>query len=115
MTPWLTGVVVAAAVAAWVVAPLRGLHRSLVAPDQETADLLEAKEAIYRSIVDLEFDLKTGKAEPGQYATMRLQLESEAVSILRRLEQTLSPDDILEMEIAAARRRLTGPEDEAEA
>lgn len=112
MTPWLVGLAVAAAVGLWVAAPLRGHHRSLVTPDQESADLVEAKEAIYRSILDLEFDLKTGRAVPEQYAAMRRQLEAEAVSILRRLEQTPSPDDILEVEIAAARRRLMGSEDE---
>ena len=103
---WLIGALLAAATGLWLVSPLLGRKQYVREGGDETADLVEAKEAVYRCILDLELDRKTGKVGPDQYDLMRGQLESEAVSILRRLEHRMSPDDLLELEIAAARRRL---------
>ncbi|MGH2809713.1 MAG: hypothetical protein ACRDIA_02400, partial [Actinomycetota bacterium] len=86
--------------------PLLGRKQYVRRDGDETADLVEAKEAVYRCILDLELDRKTGKVNPDQHDLMRRQLEAEAISILRRLDRRLSPDDLLELEIAEARRRL---------
>jgi len=93
-------------VALWVAAPLFGKSRITPHYDEEKLnDLLERKEAVYRSILDLEYDFETGKAAEGDYFILRTQLETEAIGILRESDHPWAADD-LELEIAAARARL---------
>lgn len=92
--------------ALWVAAPLFGKSRITPHYDEDKLnDLLERKEAVYRSILDLEYDFKTGKAAEADYSIMRAQLEAEAIGILRESDHPWAADD-LELEIAAARARL---------
>jgi hypothetical protein len=116
MTLLVLVLAVVVALALWVLRPLLGRRRELLAPgDTQRAELLEAKHAVYRSILDLEFDRQVGKVASGDYEELRGEHEQEAVRILRALderdaagldgasdEETL---DLLEREIAAARRR----------
>lgn len=122
MTTSLASLLVVAAVAAvaiWVLRPLLGRRREPAAPpDTHRAELLEAKHAVYRSILDLEFDHQVGKVAPADYEELRREHEREAVGLLRELDEAgpagldADPDaeavDLLEREIAAARQRRPG-------
>lgn len=96
------------ATAVWVAFPLikEGKRSSFFPTDNRSQDLLEAKEAVYRSILDLEFDRKMDKVSEEDYAIMRAQHESEALNILAETHGGAGTTDVLEIEIAAARKRL---------
>lgn len=99
------------AAAAWIVRPILQRRRSLAPPpvDRHTADLLETKQSIYRSILDLELDHEMGKVEEDDYLQMRQQSKSEALGILRELgsgQAAEAEEATLEDEIRAARARL---------
>ena len=106
----LVGLVVAAAVG-WIVRPLLGRRRDLAGPpeDRHTADLLEEKQSVYRSILDLELDHEMGKMGEDDYQQLRQQSKTEALGIIRELEGEAAEEAeqaTLEEEIAAARARL---------
>lgn len=96
------------AAAVWVAAPLIRKQASFPAGpvDDRLSDLLEAKEAVYRSILDLEFDRKMDKVSEEDYVIMRAQHETEALRILEEMDDPAWSPDALETEIAAARERL---------
>jgi hypothetical protein len=118
-------VVVVLLAAAWVIRPLLGRRRSPIQPaDVHRSELVEAKHAVYRSILDLEFDREVGKVTPGDYDALRREHEEEAVGILRALDEVAPAAagdtsgqaggageealDVLEREISAARQRRRG-------
>ncbi|MGI8426398.1 MAG: hypothetical protein ACR2FO_04635 [Actinomycetota bacterium] len=106
MIPVLFSTLVVLGIAFWVMAPFlrRGAGPGSLFNDQAN-DLLESKEAIYRSIIDLEFDQKMDKVAKSDYLVMRRQLEDEAMQILQQIDDS-APVDALEAEISAARERL---------
>ena len=53
--------------------------------------LMGRKEAIYQSIKDLEFDFKTAKLSEEDYGELREKLESEAITILKAIDETKAP------------------------
>ena len=119
-------VVVLAAALVWVLRPLRHPARhARAADDAAWRDLVETKHALYRSILDLEFDKTLGKVSEADYAFLRRQHETEALAVLARMDALAaqrgggdgaeapveaaaagSLEDRLEAEIAAARSRL---------
>lgn len=102
---------VALAALTWIVTPLLGRRRALNRPgdDRRTADLLEEKQSVYRSILDLELDHELGKMGNEDYRQLRQQSKAEALGIIRELEGE-APEETeqatLEEEIRAARARL---------
>lgn len=96
--------------AVWTALPLIEPRRDESPPaNRRLDDLVESKQAIYRSILDLELDHQVGKVSDGDYALLRRQHEREALAILKELDQAAASDqiaDVLEAEIAAARERL---------
>jgi hypothetical protein len=60
--------------------------------DADVAALEAAKEAKYREIRDAELDRRTGKLSDEDWAALDAQLRSEAVEILRRLDEAREPD-----------------------
>ena len=52
------------------------------------AELEAAKEAKYREIRDAELDVRTGKLSDEDFRVLDRTLRSEAVEILRRLDET---------------------------
>ena len=117
----LLAIVVVAVLGTWVVRPLAGRRRGPTPPpDTRRAELLEAKHAVYRSILDLELDHQLGKVAPGDYQELRHEHEEEALGLLRELDDEsvslpgevsgdgAGPLDVLEREIAEARRRRSG-------
>lgn len=106
----VVGLVVAATLA-WIVRPLLGRRRALWQPaeDRRTADLLEEKSSVYRSILDLELDHQMGKMDNEDYNLLRQQSKAEALGIIRDLEgeaEAESEQATIEAEIQAARARL---------
>ena len=104
------GLIVLAA-AGWIVRPLLGRRRALRGPaeDRHTADLLEEKSSVYRSILDLELDHEMGKMDNEDYVRLRQQSKAEALGIIRELEGEAGAESeqaTLEAEIQAARARL---------
>ena len=125
MIPALLGILLAG-LGLWVLEPLRGPRRALPAGSPDEArwkELVEAKHAVYRSILDLEFDRSVGKVAEEDYGILRHQHEAEALALLHEMDAMTSaaagssrpgeapeaargPEDTLEAEIAAARERL---------
>lgn len=118
MTASLLAVLAVAVLGIWVLRPLLGRRRGPAAPpDTRRAELLEAKHAVYRSILDLELDHQVGKVAPADYEELRREHEQEAVGLLRELDEAgpggprgsdADELDVLEREIAAARQRRPG-------
>ena len=121
MTPALLGIVMAG-LALWILQPLR--RSGQVTPpggadDAKWKERVDAKHAVYRSILDLEFDRSVGKVAEEDYGILRHQHELEALALLREMDAMAAaagaagapspqgaPQDTLEAEIAAARERL---------
>lgn len=100
-----------AVLAVWMLAPLLSRRVTLASgADARLNELLEAKHAVYRSILDLELDRTVGKVSDADHLHLRRQHESEALEILSEIDRIASADgsseDVLEREIAEARRRL---------
>ena len=83
-------IVVLAVVVLVVGAPLRsGRRRTREASDEaERADLEAARDAKYREIRDAEMDFRTGKLSEPDWKALDRTLRGEAVTILRRLDET---------------------------
>jgi hypothetical protein len=100
----------ALAAAAWIARPLLGRRQAVAEPgDVRTADLMEAKQGVYRSIIDLEIDHQLGKVDSSDYLELKRQSKAEALGILRELEGESTEETeqaTLEDEIEAARARL---------
>lgn len=114
MILWVVVIVAIAVLAIWVLQPLvRPRPLDSAATDPELNQLLEAKEAVLRSLKDLEQDRSVDKVDGASYEAMKRQYEAEAVRILRRLdhhEPHVGAIDLLEREIEEARRRLRKPD-----
>ncbi len=111
MTEQMVVALVALVLGGWIVRPLLERRRGLGSPpvDRRTADLLEEKQSVYRSIVDLEMDHEMGKMEDDDYLQLRQQSKAEALGILHELGGKSSPESdqqTLEDEIRAARARM---------
>jgi hypothetical protein len=123
--PVLLGIVLAG-LGLWILQPLR-LPRRMTPPGSVDAarwkELVDAKHAVYRSILDLEFDRSVGKVSEEDYGILLHQQEAEALGLLHEMDALASaaagssrpvapssapggPEETLEAEIAAARERL---------
>lgn len=80
-------VLLLAAAATFVSYPLWGNRRATVAEDPAIAALEAAREAKYREIRDAEIDLRTGKLTREDYDRVNDELRSDAVEILRKLDE----------------------------
>jgi hypothetical protein len=78
------------------------------AAERSAAARLPDRHALYRQVVDIEFDERVGKLTPEDAAAMKARLLSEAADLLRAEER--QDDELeaeIEREIAAVRRALT--------
>jgi hypothetical protein len=95
--------------AVWIVRPLLGKKTAAPIHDHLASDLIDAKQSVYRSLIDLELDHELGKLAPDDYERLRLQGKKEALDLIRQIEGA-APDEsdemTLEAEITAARARL---------
>ncbi len=95
MTAAVVVILLAAAVAAWVLAPL---FRENAAEAERTSsrmseaqDLLSQREMALAALRDLEDDRQTGKIGDADYAELKARLSSRAVEILDRIERLEHP------------------------
>jgi len=79
--------VILAALAVFVAAPLRRKREADPDPDQSArADLEARKEALYRQIRDAELDREQGKLSKGDWERLDRELRREAIDVLKRLD-----------------------------
>jgi hypothetical protein len=72
----------------WIVGgPLRSAVGSREARDDGRAALEAARDAKYREILDTEMDHRTGKLSDEDFRALDRQRRSEAVEILRKLDE----------------------------
>ena len=83
----LAVVAVLAVVAAVVALPLRRSAPREDLPEARRAELEAAKEAKYREIRDAELDHRMGKLSEEDWRAVDGELRSEAIEILRRLDE----------------------------
>jgi hypothetical protein len=85
---YAVAIIVLAAVAALIVAaPLRRGPAVDAREDERRAALEAAKEAKYREIRDAELDFSVGKMSEPDFRTTDRELRSQAVAILRELDE----------------------------
>jgi hypothetical protein len=77
---------VLAAAAAVIVAPLRRGHDVDLAVEAELASLEASKTSKYRQIRDAELDFQTGKLSDADYRALDRALRAEAIELMRRLD-----------------------------
>ncbi len=82
--------------------------------DQVLDELLARREAALTAIKDLEFDYLVGKVEEADYQAFNARLRSEAIAILKAIDQHTGVDSgeasaRLEREIARKRRKRAAP------
>jgi hypothetical protein len=72
----------------WIVGgPLRGAVGAQETRDDGRAALEAARDAKYREILDTDMDHRTGKLSDDDFRTLDRQRRSEAVEILRKLDE----------------------------
>lgn len=80
-------IVLLAAVAAFVVVPLRaGELDEKALEDPRAAELDARKQAKYREIRDTELDHAQGKISDAEFATQNAELRREAIEILKEID-----------------------------
>ena len=87
---YLAGLIVIAAVAMSIAAPLLWPRPSVSAPpaaDSERYRLEKEKELAYTAIKEAEFDLQMGKLSPEDHAALREKYEARALAALEALER----------------------------
>ena len=74
--------------------------------------LLEDRETLYESIRELDFDYRMGKVEEDDYRQTRTRYETQAVNLMKAIDQTNgraeAVEDRVEQEIATLRRSRKG-------
>ena len=94
---------------AWTLLPiLRRSSPSIPTTSRLVEEMIEEKTTIYRSILDLDLDLRLGKVSEGDHRHMRNSLEFKAMEILRKLDRSglIDSEELIEREIAEARDTL---------
>jgi hypothetical protein len=62
------------------------------------------RDAIYGALADLDFDRSIGKVNDDDHATLRAQLMTEGVDVLRRLDETTNVESRVEALVAERRQ-----------
>ena len=97
----------------YVIAPLRrGPRRDVARRSSRLDEAYARKQEALTAIVDLERDHAAGKLERRDLDALTAEQEAKALAAMRdidALEQNETSEDVIEEEIAAARRRLECP------
>jgi hypothetical protein len=105
--PALGAVLAALAACVYVLLPL--VRPSRRREERRVEELARQRSAIYRQVLDLEFDYRTGKLAEADYREQSAALLAEAARLLALSGGAeLDLDARLEQEIAAARASLAG-------
>jgi rubrerythrin len=111
MIPALIIAILAIFATLWVVAPIRRSSTHDADPASEhVREAIARKDAAVIAMVDIENEHELGKLSDADFAALRAEYESEAITALRALEsvEVDETDDQLEAEIAAMKERLGG-------
>ncbi len=96
----------------YVAEPLRTPSTTLRADeDDELVDLIQRKDAVMRSIKEVEFDYHTGKLSEEDYEAYDQRMRQQAIGLIRQIEKR-SPEVAgldAELEAMIASRRKTKP------
>lgn len=110
----LVGAALVIVVAAFALAPLfrsprpRGMLETLAAVSDPVSEARAERFRLYRQILDLELDLRTGKLATEDFNQIRGELLAQAALVLDSAGATVgNVDSALEQEIAEARRALS--------
>jgi hypothetical protein len=100
--PSILGIALVATAAAFVLLPFtRGTHVEQLAPSTNPA---ADRQAIYRQVLEMEFDRDVGKLSQSDFEQLSAELLAQAGQGLREERGTLGEvDEEIEREIAAAR------------
>jgi cytochrome c-type biogenesis protein CcmI len=86
--------------------------------NNELRDLVLEKESVYASLKELEFDYRTGNLSRNDYEELRSELESVAVSLLKKADQAKEEKDRqktteqeIELEVLRLRKKKDFPPD----
>lgn len=100
---------IAAGLAVWIGLPFLE-RRAMATPAgaERLSELTDDKASIYRSMLDLELDHRLGKISDEDFELLKAQHESEAIEIIRQVDELAEHlgSDELEREIAEARAEL---------
>jgi len=106
-------IVITAAVVGFVFRPLFGVRGEIgrvTRRESRRRSLLEEREMLYETIRELDFDYRMGKVEEDDYQQARARYETQAVAVLKALDQTEGQGGAdaveagIEREIATLRR-----------
>lgn len=89
MAPLLAGILVVS-LAAWCVAALfasGGATAAAAAAEARIAELTGERERLVEALRDLDMDLAMGKLSEADHAALKTSLETDAVTVLARLEE----------------------------
>lgn len=101
----IAGMLLVAAVAGFSLLPLVIHTRPNPLTLSTSPDADAERQRLYRQVLELEFDHRTGKLSAADYATLSDELLVRAAELLRSKPRTSADvEDALEQEIAAARR-----------
>ncbi len=93
---WITMAFVSLAVVAFIIYPLLKGEKGIVEEkrsDDGLGDIVLGKESVYASLKELEFDYQTGKLSRQDYQELRSDLESMALSLLKRADRVKEGKD----------------------
>jgi len=85
--------------------PAISIHHAASADLRRRSDLLAARNRLYRTLQELDFDHETGKIADADYAAARHRLVAQGVSLLQQLDALPAPpeDDPIEAAVGALR------------
>jgi len=107
-------ILIAAIVVAFVLRPVFLVRGRLGAPPRGIAHrrgLLEARESLYDTIQDLDFDFRMGKVEEEDYRQTRSRHEADAIALLKEIDRTDTSPASLEEEVEQRVSALRQPQD----
>lgn len=98
----------------FILRPLRqaGREASPAAAEERSTgqSLLDRRDTLYRSMRDLEYDRTLGNLVDEDYTAMLADYESQAIAVLKEIDERLKgTDDEIEREIAAKRQPIGSP------
>lgn len=112
MATWLAALLLVAAVALFVAAPLTGglLRRRPASTDEVALERLEHERALaVQGLRELEFDHAMGKVDETDFVTLHAKLQARALNAMSSLEQARREDRGAPLRLASSRARATPP------
>jgi rubrerythrin len=108
---WVVTLGLAAAALAYVLTPVRTRRGAVVDEAVEGSEEARAKKAAaLAGIVDIEIEREIGRLSEGDFYALRREYEVRAVEAMHEEDAAgASDDDVIEREVAEARKRLTCP------